>query len=215
MLHVSPFLRVLYDPPMPRTAAAAQRDSEGTRTHLLDVAEKCFERHGITRTTMEDIAAEARVSRPTLYRYFGDRESLITSISQRRAQKFAGKMRTYFAKFDSFEAKLVEGMLHLGRVGQKDQFFSQLITPETVGEAHAVLMAPKAAIEFAAEVWGPVLDEAQEAGELLDGIDRQLAYQWLTAINILLIGWIDNAGSVQDGHRELLREFFTPAFVKS
>lgn len=200
---------------MARASTAAQRDSETTRTHLLNVAEKCFERYGIGRTTMEDIAAEARVSRPTLYRYFGDRDSLITSISQRRAQKFAGKMRSVFTGFDTFEEKLVEGMLHLGRIGQRDQFFSQLITPETVGEAHQVLMAPDAALDFAAEVWGPVLDEAEEAGELADGIDRRLAYQWLTAINILLIGWIDNAGSVQDQHRELLREFFTPAFLRS
>jgi AcrR family transcriptional regulator len=198
---------------MPRSAGTVQRDPENTRIHLLDVAEKCFERHGIGRTTMEDIAAEARVSRPTLYRYFGDRESLITAISQRRAAKFAGRMRAVLARYDTFEERLVEGMLHLGRVGQKDQFFSSLITPETVGAANQILMAPAAAIDFASEVWGPVLDEAEAAGQLRAGIDRQLAYQWLTSINILLIGWIDNAGSVKAGHRELLREFFTPAFV--
>ena len=199
---------------MSRAPAVSQRDSDSTRTHLLDVAEKCFERHGIGRTTMEDIAAEARVSRPTLYRYFGDRESLITSISQRRAAKFAGRMKTVFAKYDSFEDRLVEGMLHLGRVGSKDQFFSSLITPETVGEANQLLLAPAAAVDFATEVWGPVLDEAAAAGELADGIDRPLAYQWLTSINILLIGWIENAGQIEDQHRLLLREFFTPAFVR-
>ena len=198
---------------MPR-AVTAQRDSESTRTTLLDVAERCFERHGISRTTMEDIAAEARVSRPTLYRYFGDRESLITAISQRRAQRFAGRMRSVFAKHESFEEKLVEGILYLGRVGQKDQFFSSLITPETVGEANQLLMAPAAAVDFAEEVWGPILDEAAANGDLADGLDRPLAYQWLTSINILLIGWIENAGQVEDQHRVLLREFFTPAFIK-
>lgn len=200
---------------MAKQTAAATRDAEGTRTHLLDVAERCFERHGIGRTTMEDIAAEARVSRPTLYRHFGDRDSLITSISQRRAAKFAGKVRTVFAKYETLEDQLVEGMLYLGRVGQKDQFFSSLITPETVSEAHQMLMAPPAALEWATEVWGPILDEAEASGVLREGLLRPLAYQWLTAINILLIGWIDNAGQVQEEHRELLREFFVPAFVKS
>ncbi|MGI8816752.1 MAG: TetR/AcrR family transcriptional regulator [Pseudonocardia sp.] len=32
----------------------------------MNVAETCFERYGIRRTTMEDIAADAKVSRPTL-----------------------------------------------------------------------------------------------------------------------------------------------------
>lgn len=201
---------------MPRVARQEQRSAEDTRTQLLDVAERCFERYGIPRTTMEDIAAEARVSRPTLYRYFGDRDSLITEISQRRAARFAGKMKRFFARYESFEEQLVEGMLHLGRIGQRDQFFSSLITPSTVREAHQVLMAPAAAIDFAREVWGPVLDAAQERGELRDGLDRELAYEWLTAINILLIGWIENAhGQIEERHRELLREFFVPAFVKA
>src|ERR1700758_711263 len=112
---------------MPRRAAATlPQDSEAAYKQLLDVAEQCFERYGIRRTTMEDIAAEARVSRPTLYRYFGDRESLLTAISQRRAAKFAGKMRSVFAKYGSFEEKLTEGLLYLGRIGARDQFFSSL-----------------------------------------------------------------------------------------
>jgi hypothetical protein len=100
-------------------------------------------------------------------------------------------------------------------VGQKDQFFSSLITRESVGEAHQILMAPAAAIDFATDVWAPVLDEAEQRGELRPGLSRPLAYEWLTSINILLIGWIDNAGRVKDAHRQLLRQFFVPAFIES
>lgn len=198
----------------PKTAAAA-RDTDGTRLHLLDVAERCFERWGIRRTTMEDVAVEARVSRPTLYRYFGDRDTLINSISLRRAEKFAKRLKSVFAKYETFDERLVEGMLDLGRIGAKDPFYSSLITPDTVGEANRLLMAPDAAIAFAEEVWGPVLDEADAAGELRHGLVRPLAYEWLTSINILLIGWVENAGGVTDEHRELLRKFLVPPFVKS
>ena len=37
----------------------------------LDAAERCFTRHGVTRTSMNDIARAARVSRSTIYRQLG------------------------------------------------------------------------------------------------------------------------------------------------
>ena len=39
------------------------------RELLLDATERCFERYGIAKTTIDDIADEAGVSRGTVYRY--------------------------------------------------------------------------------------------------------------------------------------------------
>jgi AcrR family transcriptional regulator len=44
---------------------------------ILKGAERCFERHGIVKTTLSDIAKEAGVSRVSVYRQFPDRESLL------------------------------------------------------------------------------------------------------------------------------------------
>jgi len=41
----------------------------------MDAAEACFDKYGIAKTTMDDIAKEAGVSRPTLYRWFPTREA--------------------------------------------------------------------------------------------------------------------------------------------
>ncbi len=34
----------------------------------------------------------------------------------------------------------VEGLLHLGRIGRRDEFFGTLVTADAVGEAHRLLM---------------------------------------------------------------------------
>jgi AcrR family transcriptional regulator len=193
-------------------------DPELARTHLVDVAETCFERYGIRRTTMEDIAAEAKVSRPTLYRYFGDRDSLVRAIAERRAARFAERMHTFFEPYLTLTERLVEGLLYLGKVGRRDEFFAGLISAEAVGEAHRVLMDggdDTAAIDFARQVWEPVLLAAKENGELPDGVTFPGVYKWLTAANILLIGWYEIDGEATPEHREMLEAFLLPAFRKT
>jgi AcrR family transcriptional regulator len=197
-----------------RRDSSLPAEPEQARDYLIKVAEECFERHGIRRTTMDDIAARAEVSRPTLYRYFGDRDNLVRIISQRRAQQFAGTMPRFFAEHDTLRQKLVEGLLHLGEIGRRDQFFGALVGSDTVGEVHRILMDSPSAIDFARAVWEPVLTEARERGELRPHVPFPEVYRWLTSINILLIGWLIGDGMSTEHQRLMIDSFVVPALVE-
>lgn len=54
-----------------------------TRAGILDVAERLFGERGFRKTTLEDVAAAARVSRPLVYRYFGDKRALFELVVDR------------------------------------------------------------------------------------------------------------------------------------
>jgi AcrR family transcriptional regulator len=196
-----------------RRDSALPADPDQARAYLIDMAEKCFETHGFRRTKMDDIAAEAQVSRPTLYRYFGDRDSLILAIAQRRAGRFAGVMQGFFAGYPTLAEQLLEGLLHLGGIGHRDLFFGALVTADTIGEAHQILMDSPAAIDFARDVWEPVLLAARERGELADTIVFPDVYRWLTSVNILLIGWLTNDSEAAAAHRVMIESFVVPAFL--
>ena len=43
-------------------------DVDAARERLIDAAEACIDRVGLAKTTVEDIAAAAKVSRATIYR---------------------------------------------------------------------------------------------------------------------------------------------------
>ncbi|URN12411.1 TetR/AcrR family transcriptional regulator [Streptomyces radiopugnans] len=50
---------------------------------ILDAAYACFTRHGVRRTTMEDIAREAGMSRPVLYQHVRNKEDAFRRLVAR------------------------------------------------------------------------------------------------------------------------------------
>lgn len=57
--------------------------SSATREAILGAAEGLFGERGFSRTTLEDVAFAADVSRPLVYRYFGDKKELFALVVRR------------------------------------------------------------------------------------------------------------------------------------
>lgn len=66
----------------PRGPAA---DPAERREQLLDAAERGIRRAGAA-ASMDELAAEAGLTKPALYKYFGDRRGLATALGERFAQ---------------------------------------------------------------------------------------------------------------------------------
>jgi AcrR family transcriptional regulator len=62
-------------------------DGADVPARILQAARIAFGKNGLTRTTMEEIAAEAGLGVATLYRHFGDRESLVRAFMQQYAPR--------------------------------------------------------------------------------------------------------------------------------
>jgi AcrR family transcriptional regulator len=60
----------------------AKHGGRGARDRIVAAAADLFDRHGITATTMEQIAATAPVSKRTLYAYFPTKDDLVVTFLQ-------------------------------------------------------------------------------------------------------------------------------------
>lgn len=58
--------------------------STGTRERILDAAAELLRTRGVMHATTKQIAQTARVSEPTLYKYFGDKERLLLTVLEER-----------------------------------------------------------------------------------------------------------------------------------
>jgi AcrR family transcriptional regulator len=70
-------------PARPSSAAPSRPDVAARREAILDAALACFARYGLRRTSMEDIAREAGVSRAAVYHHFGGKEALFVGLVER------------------------------------------------------------------------------------------------------------------------------------
>lgn len=58
-----------------------------TRTRILEATFDVLGRHGYTKLNLSDVAARARVSRPTLYKMFSSKSDLLEAFGQYEQQK--------------------------------------------------------------------------------------------------------------------------------
>jgi TetR/AcrR family acrAB operon transcriptional repressor/TetR/AcrR family transcriptional repressor of mexAB-oprM operon len=64
-------------------ARRTKDEAEQTRNAILDAAEKVFYKHGVTRTSLEQIARAAGVTRGAVYWHFKDKTELCQAMLQR------------------------------------------------------------------------------------------------------------------------------------
>jgi len=108
----SPGSRAGREPARPRLAWAGQPPHRAAaRERLLDAAARCIARDGLTATGIVSVADEAGVSRPTVYRYFEDRDALIEAALHRAGAGQLAAMKAHLARFPRPDEKAVEAVL--------------------------------------------------------------------------------------------------------
>jgi AcrR family transcriptional regulator len=78
-------------------SVTATTKGEAKRERILEAAQDLFLRNGLRGTTMEAIAREARIAKPTLYAHFPDKDAVFLAILE---QILAAKIAAFEAGLD-------------------------------------------------------------------------------------------------------------------
>lgn len=104
----------------------------GKRAAILDVAKRLFTQHGFDGVSMDQIAAEAGVSKLTVYSHYGDKESLFSAAIRAKCEE-----QMPSALFlEGLEGSLREQLTVIGRA------FFALATSEEAIAMHRMMMLP-------------------------------------------------------------------------
>ena len=116
---------------------AVERPSAEDR--VLDAAKRCCDRWGMAKVTIEDIAAEARISRATLYRLFpGGKDVLYEALRRRETAAFFAELDEHIARADSFEDLLVRIVVEATQQLRSDEHLQTMLASQP-GEVAADL----------------------------------------------------------------------------
>ena len=183
-----------------------------TRMLLLAAAAACVEQYGVEKTTLEDVARRAEVSRPTVYRYFKDRDDLVLAVVLGRARRVLEDGHEFLETQSSLREALVEGLLFLVERGRGDPYVEMMVNAPGRGRDPGAARRQAAFLEWTTTLWSLVLTRAQQSGEL-EGRSLDRIYLWLNGLMLLLVGRPDALPQESADLRSLIEEFVLPAFA--
>jgi AcrR family transcriptional regulator len=152
--------------------------SADSRARVLEAALRCVARFGISKTTVEDIAREARLSRASLYRFFpGGREEIVVTMVEREVGGYFRKLGARLDGVEDYEERIVIVMTAAAEqlVAHEALGFVLAHEPERV-LPHVSFTGLDHVLDTAAAFFAPYL-----VG-LLEPEDARRAAEWVTRL---------------------------------
>jgi AcrR family transcriptional regulator len=167
---------------MPR--AALREDVRGA---ILEVAQRLFAHYGYKKTTMEDLAREARIGKGTIYLYFKSKAEIALRISDLAYERVYEHLASIARSADS-PASRIRRML-IGRVlyGFDNAAAYSGSLSDAFNEIHAEILDLRDKwLEKQAHLIAEVLSEGEALGTFASGDPLETACTLLRATNGLM-----------------------------
>lgn len=198
-----------------RWGESGPKDDGAARRRLIDAAERCFKRYGVAKTTVEDVAAQASVSRATVYRYFDGRDALILGVLVRESQRFLKRLRSHMEGQATMADALVEGAMFTLENVRRDVNLGMLFTPDTVGLTTHVEGAPEALFAMSEEIMEPLFERSKQTGELRAGMELEGAAEFMLRMIVSLLTMDTAVERSPDESRRFLKDFLLPPLLEA
>lgn len=105
---------------------AVPAEWDATQSRILDAADALIMQRGVHGLTVAELARQAGLSRPTIYRNWADAGDVVRAVLQRRVIGILSQ----FASPAATRTELVDDVLRFSRLFQDDPVYGQLLTQE-------------------------------------------------------------------------------------
>ncbi len=130
------------DPPTLHAAA---------RERLLDAAVRCVARDGMAGANIAAVAAEAGVSRPTVYRYFVDRQALFEATLMHAGRDVSERLGERLRRFDAPAEMAVEAMCFVLREIPRERVLGAMWRDASLDAGAVAGLTRRTAIDWSRE----------------------------------------------------------------
>ena len=180
------------------------------RRRAHDALLACVARHGLAKTTLDDVAREAGCARATLYRYFGGKAQLVGETVAAEAERLVTALRAAAAETDDLEDAVVAVTTTAARWFHDHAAVQFLITFEPE------LVLPRVAFDGADRLLAAGSDALAPAFApyLEPGYAARLA-EWVTRTTLVYVCNPASPFDLRDkaAARALVHEYVLPGFL--
>lgn len=197
----------------------APADVDEARERLVDAAEACIGRFGLAKTTLEDVAREAKVSRATVYRYVDNRDELMLAVLLRELDRsIEHPLDDFVRDVDSPEAfalALADTSAYLLETIRSNPRLRQLLQREGQGVNATITGASDALFREHADDLRPRLEAARARGLVRDDLELDELAEWILRAILSLLTVEGPVHRGPDEERRFLRAVLAPALLPS
>ena len=147
---------------------------------ILAAAEECFARYGFQKTSMEDIAREAGMSRTSVYRHFPDKAALFNEVAAARARIFLDEIMRRTAELEGLSAQIEEVARLTHRFVREDPISAALRMTDPDSLARMVSTEASELLGMAMATIVPLIEIARDNGEVRPDLHILRAAEWIT-----------------------------------
>jgi AcrR family transcriptional regulator len=106
------------------------KDESEARARLCEATLNCVVRMGLTKTSMSDIAKEAGVTRPTLYKHFNSKTAALIAAIDAVSLEFAHAVAKHVSRLATIEERIIEMILFVVKELPRHKYLSLVLNPE-------------------------------------------------------------------------------------
>ena len=187
-------------------------DHDATSTRILDAAFELFCRIGIPRTTMEDVARRAGVSRITVYRRFATKGVLVDQLIRREIVRYFDQFRRDIAGARTAADRVVAGFVSSLQALRRNPLIGGLmaadpnaLVPATIGDGGRTLAAVRSFV-------AGQLRREQEAGNVAGDVNVDIVAELMVRVASSFLVIPSHIVDLDDDEqlRALARQFLVP-----
>jgi TetR/AcrR family transcriptional repressor of uid operon len=187
-------------------------DPDETRTRLLDAAYEQFCRMGIRRSTMEDVARRAGVSRITVYRRFATKDALVEHVVRREFRRYFDQFLVEIEQADTAADRVVLGFLSSLRAIRGNPLIGGLIAAEPDVLVPSMINDGGQTLATVRQFVAGQLRREQHAGNVSADLDADLVAEMMVRVSASFLAIPSHIVNLDDDAQlaAIARQFLVP-----
>jgi AcrR family transcriptional regulator len=160
-----------------------------SRERIMAAAIRCVEAAGVKAVSLEDVAAEAGLSRTTIYRHFpGGRNQLMQETATWEVARFWRRLAEAVADLPTMEDRLEAGLVIGAKLIRKSRIMANLMDPDLDELVSALRPSESLVHQVIRDYMRDLLETEDGRGRLRPGVDLDESADYVTRMILSALG---------------------------
>jgi len=181
---------------------------EEAKLRLREAALEVVKRNGFAKATMSDIAEQAGVARPTLYKHFKSKLEIFFSAIDAEALSFAQSVVDHAREFATLEERIIETIVYVVTELPRHRYLSLVLNDKCAEVLRTRAFSDEATLIFSRMTAAPLVEIRPD----LEGQGVEIS-EIMSRFAISIIQFPGKYSTDLEGLRRLIRRRILPGLV--